>query len=239
VFRFLFVTTCVLPVTVYNGLRMLWAVRRNPPTAQCICERVPRRWASFILRCSGVRVILENEAVIDPERPQIMVANHVSWFDVFTLIAAMPGRSLFVAKKELSRIPLFGPAVAACGHVFIDRSDRKRAVDSLAVVRKKLEEDCSTIIMFPEGTRSKTGELQPFKKGAFVLAIQTGVEVVPAAISGSRSVMRKGSIRIRPGTIRVRFGDPIEVSGLGLDKRNDLTKRAHDALAALQEQSAQ
>jgi 1-acyl-sn-glycerol-3-phosphate acyltransferase len=218
---------------------MLWAVRRNPPTAKCICDRVPRRWASFILRCSGVRVILENEEVIDPERPQIVVANHVSWFDVFTLIAAMPGRSLFVAKKELSRIPLFGPAVAACGHVFIDRTDRRRAVDSLAVVRKKLEEDCSTIIMFPEGTRSRTGELQPFKKGAFVLAIQAGVEVVPAAISGSRSVMRKGSMRIRPGTIRVRFGDPIEVSGLDLDMRNELTKRAHNALAALQEQSAQ
>lgn len=237
--RFLFVTTCVIPVTVYNGFRMLWAVRRNPPTAKCICDRVPRRWASFILRCSGVRVILENEEVIDPERPQIVVANHVSWFDVFTLIAAMPGRSLFVAKKELSRIPLFGPAVAACGHVFIDRTDRRRAVDSLAVVRKKLEEDCSTIIMFPEGTRSRTGELQPFKKGAFVLAIQAGVEVVPAAISGSRSVMRKGSMRIRPGTIRVRFGDPIEVSGLDLDMRNELTKRAHNALAALQEQSAQ
>jgi 1-acyl-sn-glycerol-3-phosphate acyltransferase len=239
VLRFLFVTTCVIPVTVYNGFRMLWAVRRNPPTAKCICDRVPRRWASFILRCSGVRVILENEEVIDPERPQIVVANHVSWFDVFTLIAAMPGRSLFVAKKELSRIPLFGPAVAACGHVFIDRTDRRRAVDSLAVVRKKLEEDCSTIIMFPEGTRSRTGELQPFKKGAFVLAIQAGVEVVPAAISGSRSVMRKGSMRIRPGTIRVRFGDPIEVSGLDLDMRNELTKRAHNALAALQEQSAQ
>ena len=237
--RFLFVTTCVIPVTVYNGFRMLWAVRRNPPTAKCICDRVPRRWASFILRCSGVRVILENEEVIDPERPQIVVANHVSWFDVFTLIAAMPGRSLFVAKKELSRIPLFGPAVAACGHVFIDRTDRRRAVDSLAVVRKKLEEDCSTIIMFPEGTRSRTGELQPFKKGAFVLAIQAGVEVVPAAISGSRSVMRKGSMRIRPGTIRVRFGDPIEVSGLDLDMRNELTKRAHNALAALQEQNAQ
>jgi 1-acyl-sn-glycerol-3-phosphate acyltransferase len=239
VLRFLFVSTCVIPVTVYNGFRMLWAVRRNPPTAKCICDRVPRRWASFILRCSGVRVILENEEVIDPERPQIVVANHVSWFDVFTLIAAMPGRSLFVAKKELSRIPLFGPAVAACGHVFIDRTDRRRAVDSLAVVRKKLEEDCSTIIMFPEGTRSRTGELQPFKKGAFVLAIQAGVEVVPAAISGSRSVMRKGSMRIRPGTIRVRFGDPIEVSGLDLDMRNELTKRAHNALAALQEQNAQ
>jgi 1-acyl-sn-glycerol-3-phosphate acyltransferase len=97
-----------------------------------------------------------------------------------------------------------------------------------------LEDERPTIIMFPEGTRSPTGELQKFKKGAFVLAIQSGVDVVPAAISGSREVMRKGSFRIRPGTIRVRFGEPISVEGLGIEQRNELTARAREALLGLQ-----
>jgi 1-acyl-sn-glycerol-3-phosphate acyltransferase len=87
--------------------------------------------------------------------------------------------------------------------------------------------------MFPEGTRSPDGALRPFKKGAFVLAIQAGVEVVPAAISGSYEVMRKGSLLIRPGTITVRFGEPIDVAGLAVEDRNALTDRTWKALAAL------
>jgi 1-acyl-sn-glycerol-3-phosphate acyltransferase len=89
--------------------------------------------------------------------------------------------------------------------------------------------------MFPEGTRSATGRLQPFKKGAFVLAIQAGVEVVPAAISGSHEVMRKGSLLVHPGTVRVRFGEPIDVGAYRLEQRDELTRRAREALLALQE----
>ena len=88
--------------------------------------------------------------------------------------------------------------------------------------------------MFPEGTRSATGELQPFKKGACVLAIQTGVEVVPAAISGSREIMRKGSMLIHAGTVRICFGAPISVAGFDLEQRNELTQQAREALVALQ-----
>ncbi len=232
--RLIFVLLGILPVTVYHGFRMLWAVYSGGPSASCVCQTSPRRWARFILWCSGVQVVLENEGVIDPDRAQVLVVNHTSWFDVFALLAAMPGRSIFVAKKELELIPLFGRAVAACGHVFIDRTDRKQAVDSLSRARKRLEEESPTVIMFPEGTRSATGELQPFKKGAFVLAIQTGVEVVPAAISGSREVMKKGSALVHSGVIRIRFGEPISVQGFDLDQRSELTARAQEALAGLQ-----
>lgn len=232
--RWLYVMITIAPATLYHGLTMLWAVYRRSPKASCVCEDSPRRWARFILRRSGTVVVMENERVIDPDQAQILVVNHTSWFDVLVLIAYLPGRSIFVAKKELERIPLFGRAVRACGHIFIDRRDRNKALDSLTLARKSLEDDRPTIIMFPEGTRSATGELQKFKKGAFVLAIQAGVDVVPAAISGSREVMRKGSFRIRPGTIRVRFGEPISVEGLGIEQRNELTARAREALLGLQ-----
>lgn len=237
-FRLVLVLIGIIPATIYTGFRMLWVVYRKSPSSACVCDSAPRQWARFILRCSGVKIVLENAEVIDPNRPQILVANHESWFDVLAILAQTPGRTIFVAKKELERIWIFGPAVAACGHIFIDREDRGRAVDSLAVARKRLEEESPTVIMFPEGTRSATGEMRPFKKGAFVLAIQTGVDVVPAAICGSRAVMRKGSLFIRPGTVVVRFGEPISVQGLTLDARNDLSDRAREALTGLRAAAA-
>lgn len=223
----------IIPATIWFGGRMIWAVLTGARNKRCICREGPRGWARQLLWISSAKIRFENLEVIDAERPQILVANHVSWYDVLALVS-IPGTSLFVAKKELAKVPIFGRAIGGCGHIFIDRQDRNSAVESLAVARDLLEKESPTIIMFPEGTRSKTGELQKFKKGAFVLAIQTGVDIVPAAIIGSRDVMNKESLRISPGTITVRFGIPIPVEGLNMDDRNELTERARAAVRALQ-----
>ena len=180
-----------------------------------------------------MKVEFDNPEVIDPDRSQVLVANHVSWFDVLALAAHIPGSYRFVAKKELEKIPFFGPSWLACGHISIDRSDRQSAIRSLAEAREKLERDHPTVILFPEGTRSRDGRLLPFKKGAFVLAIQTGVEVVPAAIMGSRDIMKKGSFLVYPGTVRVRFGTPLPVEGLEMEDRDALTRTARDAVKGL------
>lgn len=232
--RLLVVALLGIPATIFIAARIVWMIYRDPSDAACACERLPRRWAALLLRWSGVRVVLEGEEHIDPSTPQVLVANHVSWFDVLALAAFLPGRYVFVAKKEIARVPAFGRAVRACGHIFIDRGDRQSAVASLEAARESLERRRPTIIMFPEGTRSADGVLQPFKKGAFVLAIQAGADVVPAAISGSREIMRKGSILIRPGTVRVRFGEPIPVAAYGMEGRDELTRRSREAVAALQ-----
>lgn len=234
--RLLLVALVVVPATLFYGARIFWAALRRSPRLDEVCDCLPRRWARLLLRVAGVRVVLEGAEVLDPSRPQVVVANHVSWFDVLALAAYLPGRYVFVAKRELEKVPVFATAAKACGHIFIDRRDRQRAVESLAVARERLERDRPSVIMFPEGTRSATGELMPFKKGAFILAIQTGADVVPAYISGSREVMRKGSFLIRPGTIRVRFGTPISVAGLTLEDRDELTHRARAAVAELQAQ---
>ena len=92
--------------------------------------------------------------------------------------------------------------------------------------------------MFPEGTRSETGEVRSFKKGAFVLAIQAGVDVVPAAITGARGVMRKGSWVIRPGTVRIQFGQPVSVQGYGIKDRNELTERVRGELIRILDAAA-
>jgi 1-acyl-sn-glycerol-3-phosphate acyltransferase len=223
-----------IPATIWYASRVVWASWRKSEDLPCICEWVPRTWSRFLLRAAGARVVLENADVIDPERPQVLVSNHASWFDVLALAAWLPGPYRFVAKKELEKVPLWGAAWLACGHISIDRQDRNRAIESLAIARARLAEERPTVILFPEGTRSPTGELRAFKKGAFVLAIQSNVEVVPAAILGSREVMAKGSWRIRTGrTITVRFGEPIAVEGLRMEHRDDLMRRAHAEVAGL------
>jgi 1-acyl-sn-glycerol-3-phosphate acyltransferase len=91
----------IAPATIWYAVRIVWAVARRRPDAECVCDQAPREWARVLMRWAGVRVVLENAEVIDTSRPQILVANHNSWFDVLSLTAFIPGRYVFVAKKEL------------------------------------------------------------------------------------------------------------------------------------------
>jgi 1-acyl-sn-glycerol-3-phosphate acyltransferase len=224
----------VVPVaTIYWASRIAWGVRPGAPDPRRVQDEYPRRWAAVLLRAAGVEVLVENSNVLDPDAPQILVANHTSWFDVLALAAFLPGRYCFVAKQEVRKAPFLGYAIERCGHIFIDRGDHQKALASLEAARVRLEKEKPTVIMFPEGTRSATGELQSFKKGAFVLAIQTGANVVPAAISGSRDVMRKHSLLVRPGRIVIRLGEPIPVRSLTLEDRDRLIDEAREGLARL------
>lgn len=204
-----------------------------PRTLREVCPRAPRRWSRSILRAAGTRVVLEGVEHLRSDGPQVLVANHESYFDVFALAAYLPVDYRFVAKEELARIPVFGRAWRACGHVSVNRQDRVAAVESLDEAGRRIREDNLTMIMFPEGTRSATGELGKFKKGAFVLALQMGVPLVPAAIHGSRHVMPRSGWPIRKGTIRIRIGPPIAVQGLTMADRDRLTLQARDEVARL------
>jgi 1-acyl-sn-glycerol-3-phosphate acyltransferase len=231
--RLLMVAVVIAPWTIYLTLEILWHAYRESPDRQRVFEAAPRRWSRVLLQAAGVRVIAENPPEMPLERPLVVVANHVSWFDVLALCAVTPGRYLFVAKKEVRRAPFLGRSIEECGHIFIDRSDRKAALDSLIGLRERLAKETPIIIMFPEGTRSESGELQPFKKGAFVLAIEAGADIVPTAVVGSRAIMRKHSLLIHPGTITVRFGDPIAVAGMSMEGRDRLIQDSREAVARL------
>jgi 1-acyl-sn-glycerol-3-phosphate acyltransferase len=227
------VALVIAPWTIYLTLEILWHLYRGSPKLGCVCEAVPRRWSRVLLRAAGVRVVAENARGLDRDVPRVVVANHVSWFDVLALCVATPGRFLFVAKKEVRRAPFLGRSIEVCGHIFIDRSNRQAALESLVGLRERLAKEKPIIIMFPEGTRSATGELQPFKKGAFVLAVEGGADVVPTAVVGSRAIMRKHSLLIHPGTITVRFGDPIPVAGMSGEGREQLMRDSREAVARL------
>ena len=202
-----------------------------------VATAAPRRWSSGILKAAGVRVRYENEGALPRGRPQILVANHQSWFDVFALAGTLPVDYRFVGKKELTKIPLFGPAWQVAGHYAIDRSDRQAAIASLNAVGHSMREKGHSIVLFPEGTRSPDGTLAPFKKGAFVMAINAEVPVVPIAITGSRAVMPKGKWSVRPGEIVVRIGEPIPTVGIDVDDRDQLTREAWRRVAALKGES--
>jgi 1-acyl-sn-glycerol-3-phosphate acyltransferase len=194
-------------------------------TGKIVYDNVPRLWAKWIIRASGSRVQLYGLEHIAPGRPQIITANHASWFDVLVLAAYIPKRYRFIAKQELKRIPFFGRAWQAIGHIGIDRSDTQSAIESLDRAAKLVREDNSCIIIFPEGTRSSSDEMLPFKKGAFVLALHTGLELVPTGIQGTREIMSKHSWRVAPGRIIVRFGRPVTTSVYGEGDRDVLMTR--------------
>lgn len=212
-------------VLVAAVLRLPWAGRH--------CQPAGRVWARILLRTAGVRVRFEGLETVDWDRPHIVVANHQSWFDVFALAGHLPARYRFAAKEELGRIPIFGPAWKSCGHISVARGDRSQAIESLNEAGERVRTDRLTVIMFPEGTRSADGRLQSFRKGAFVLGIQTGVDIVPMGISGSRRIMPKGSFRIRSGDVVVRIGEPIRSSEWTMPRRNQLRDEARRRVLAL------
>lgn len=181
-----------------------------------------RSWSRWLLRASGCSVTVEGLDNISPDRPQIFVSNHVSHVDVIALAANIPKRFRFVAKKELGRIPLFGTAWKAAGHISVDRSDRASAVASLDAAGRVIRRDKSCVVIFPEGTRSTLPEMLPFKKGAFMLALHTGIEIIPAAVVGTRAILPKGAWRLRAGPVIVRFGAPIDTTHYDEGTRDEL-----------------
>ncbi|HSJ26285.1 MAG TPA: lysophospholipid acyltransferase family protein [Longimicrobiales bacterium] len=198
--------------------------------AEAFYDRIPRIWAQWALRTSGADVTAIGLENVAPGRPQIFIANHVSWMDVLVLATSIPKRYRFIGKKELARVPLWGRAWVAAGHIPIDRSDTQAAIESLDRAAKVIRQDSSSVIIFPEGTRSATGALLPFKKGAFMLAVHAGIEIVPVAITGTRHMLAKGSWRVRSGRIIVRFGAPIAAAGYSASTREELISRVRTAM---------
>lgn len=196
-------------------------------------DRIARAWGRLILWASGVRVVVEGVENVRPDRAQIIASNHQSWYDVFALASTIPKRYRFIAKAELRRIPLFGRAWESAGHISILRQDRSKAIDALDTAAELARSDNSAIMIFPEGTRSADGRLQPFKKGAFMLALRTGLEIVPAAVIGSRAVQKKSDWRVHPGTIIVRFGEGIDTTSFDEEHREELTELVYGKIQNL------
>lgn len=190
---------------------------------------VARQWVRSILASCRIQVDSEGLEALDLEVPYVIMSNHQSVFDVAAIVASWPRSFRFVAKRELTWIPLFGWALVLGGHVIIDRSRHARAVASLERAAHRIREG-THVIIFPEGTRSRTGELGPFKSGGFHLALQAQVPLLPVSICGSREITPSHSLRVESGRIRVRYGEPIPTAGLSSEDRTALKERVRRAI---------
>ena len=195
-----------------------------------------RFWVWSLLTAAGIRVTYHGREHAQEHDPCVFIANHQSAVDVVVMLRVVPPSTRFVAKQELFSVPVFGWALAASGCVPIDRGNRTEAIRSLSVAARQIR-DGRSVVLFPEGSRSRDGSLGPFKKGAFHLGVQAGVPVVPVAIIGSFDIFPPGSLRVYPGSVEVFIEPPVDVTpfqpddhnGLSAAVRGAIERRFHDA----------
>ena len=190
-------------------------------------------FSPVLLRIAGAKLTVKGQGLVPLDKPVIFIANHCSHLDIGTLCRSLPVNLHFIGKKELAWVPIVGWYMFISGHIFIDRSNQKKARKSLEKAAQKIK-DGKSVIMFPEGTRSKTGELGDLKKGAFHLASQSGAAIVPVSIKGTHNLWPSGSSTITPGNIVVHIGKPIETSNYSKETIKELVVRSRQKILELQ-----
>lgn len=183
-----------------------------------------RAWSRWVVTFAGVKIKVETRGTLDPKQPYVFMANHASSLDIWAAFVAVPRRLRMIAKKQLGQIPLFGWVMHAGRFIFIDRGNSKAARRSIDEAGQRIH-DGDSVLIFPEGTRTRDGALLPFKKGGFHLALKAGVPIVPVALCGTRRLMPAGSYLLRSGTVTVVIGEPIPTAGLSDEERAHLPER--------------
>lgn len=192
-------------------------------------------WAHFggrnWLRLSGMKVSVKGIQFLDPKQTYVFIANHRSYLDTATLFVYTGRRIGLLAKKELLKVPILGYGMGFVNIMAIDRSNRERALETTTAATERIRSGISFGV-FAEGTRAKPGQFLPFKKGAFYMAVQAGVRIVPVAIKNTDVLMGKGTGHSWPGTIEFVLLPPIATAGLSSDEDvQALVKQTHTAIA--------
>jgi 1-acyl-sn-glycerol-3-phosphate acyltransferase len=183
-----------------------------------------RGWARSLLLTAGIKLEISGLENIEPEKSYILIANHQSHMDIPVLTCVLPVPLRIIAKKELFKIPFLGWGMKGVGMLSIDRSNRKKSIDTLKEAEEIIKTHVLSILAFPEGTRSDDGKIHPFKKGPFILAINTGLPLLPVSVSGTRKITPKGKISIHPGRVKVIIHPPVSTDNLTLGDRHKLVE---------------
>jgi 1-acyl-sn-glycerol-3-phosphate acyltransferase len=220
--RTAYIILCVVLETLFFGIIAMgisFFTRTGNPV-----HLVARLWARSILFVSRIKVTVNGLSNVDPSKSFIYMSNHQSNFDIPVLLAYIPGQFRWLAKAELFKIPIFGHGMRGAGYISIDRFNRDSAFQSIDQAAKKIRDGVSVMI-FPEGTRSKDGRIRPFKKGGFIMALNSGVPIVPVVVRGTWPIMSKDSLRINRGNVYLDIKQPIDTHGYTRDNKQLLIDR--------------
>jgi 1-acyl-sn-glycerol-3-phosphate acyltransferase len=183
------------------------------------------------MKLAGIQIEVRGKECIQPGQNYIFLANHQSYCDPPALVFAIPLDVRLIPKKELRKLPIIGFILQLGGFVFIDRKDRRQAIEAMKqAVRQLINKE--SFLIYPEGTRTRTGKMGPFKKGSFVLAIESKIPIIPISVSGSFNIMPPHQFKITPGRITICFHPPISTMGMSLGDRESLTDRVWKTIAS-------
>ncbi|HEY2845774.1 MAG TPA: lysophospholipid acyltransferase family protein [Bryobacteraceae bacterium] len=201
---------------------------RKPPRQL----RVARAWARSLLQITGVKLTVEGLDRIQPGGNYVFVSNHVSYMDIPVVLGTIPEEFLFLAKSGLFKIPFLGTHLKTAGHVSVPQEDPRSSIKTLQRTAALLHDGRSTLV-FPEGGRSETGELQEFKDGAAFLAIRAQIPLVPMAMIGMRHILRMHTLTFHRGPVTLRIGEPIPTAGMTTHQRGELTAKVRQRIVEL------
>lgn len=190
-------------------------------------DAIVRGWGAGIILMSGVRVKVTGMENIDPDKPYVYLANHQSMYDIWAILGCFPPVIKWFAKQELFKIPLIGRAMAKTGYLSVDRAQPREAMKALKEAAQTIKNG-SSVVIFPEGTRTHDGHLQPFKKGGFVLAIEAGVPIVPVVIRNSWHILPGRSLIVHPQKVVLQVLPPIEIKDYNRKQAEELMNKVYD-----------
>ena len=193
--------------------------------------KLSKVFSKGIFLISGIKLSVTGLENIDKKKIYVFVSNHSSQYDIPALQYVIPIPISIVFKKELSKIPIFGWQLRTGPYIMIDRTNTESALNSIEKAKQRMTEKKLSPLLYPEGTRSKTGEVQSFKRGAFYLASKVGFPIIPVSISGASEILPKGKFKIKSGTIYVHFDKPISTENVSSRKDElDLMQKVRDII---------
>lgn len=230
VYKWIVLVPIVGVSTVLTGsLCMLLCLVIPPATAGRWCGRT---WARLNAFAAFMRVTVEGAQHIDAGRSYVVVANHQSHLDILVVYGWLDMDFRWVMKQELRRVPVLGACCEKLGHIYVDRSNRSAAIAAIKRAQKNITGGTS-VFFFPEGTRSRDGKLLPFKKGAFRMAVELGIPILPVSIVGTHSISPPRTLKLRPGRARLVIHPPIETAGSGPEMVPELMEKARKAIVSV------
>ena len=226
IYQYLIAFPLIIVVTLFTAIFTIlcfpWKNGKAPRAVQVF-------WSRSVLWFLLIPIKVTGQENVDPKQSYVFVANHQSFLDVFAVYGWLPNNFKWLMKKEIRKVPFVGTACAVAGHIFVDRSNPRAALQSMDHIKKELVDGISTVI-FPEGTRTKTGEMGRFKQGAFKIAMDMGLPVVPLSLNGFFKAMPSGQAFANPrARVSLHIGKPIDISQF-----NDI----NEAMEYLREQIA-